>query len=65
MKHIATHTASNTARTKIHMWRTDGGHTWCIGVLHDNPERVGVVARVIFHCGSETYIRGLWRRDYS
>tara|TARA_R110002020_G_scaffold261794_1_gene476171 strand:+ start:337 stop:567 length:231 start_codon:yes stop_codon:yes gene_type:complete len=60
MKHIATHMANNANRTKTHMWKTDVGGMWAIGVLHPNPERIGIIPRVIFHCGTEAYIRRIW-----
>ena len=64
MKHIATHMANNANRTKTHMWKTDGGHSWYIGVLHPHTERVGIIPRVIFHCGTEAYIRRLWDKEF-
>jgi len=58
MKIIATHTASNANKTTTTMWKSNGGHSWYIGVL-------GTSTNKIWHVGSEQYIRGIWNREYS
>ena len=58
MKIIATHTANNANKTTTTMWKSNGGHSWYIGVL-------GTSTNKIWHVGSERYIRGIWNREYS
>ena len=58
MKIIATHTASNANKTTTTMWKSNGGHSWYIGVL-------GTSVNKIWHVGSEQYIRGIWNRRYN
>ena len=57
MKIIATHTATNANKTVTTMWKSNGGHSWYIGVL-------GASTNKIWHVGSERYIRGIWNREY-
>jgi len=44
--------------TQITMWHR--GTSWYIGV-----KRFDGTGNTIRHCGSERYIRGVWRRDYA
>jgi len=41
---------------EITMWHR--GTSWYIGIRH------GDYSNTILHCGSEQYIRGVWRRRY-
>ena len=57
MKIISTHTATNANKTVTTMWKSNGGHSWYIGVL-------GTSVNKIWNVGSEKHIRGIWNREY-